>query len=227
METFTGAAPTPGGLAAGIDATGVSVDRNFEAIPGGEYQMQFESFVDKETKAKTGRFVRGEFTVIGGEHDGAHVWVNFNYMNPSEKAVEIGIRDLKRMVGACHKVNAAQISMITEDLLKQSLGKELIGKVVLETDERGESNSISDFFTVDGLRVMEDELVPRTGTQAAPAAAAPVFAPPTTTAPPPAPATPTTPAPATPSPAAAPTAPAPAAPPAPAPEAGGAPWPTG
>lgn len=79
---------------------------DFTPIPEGDYIVCLRKAEDKETKAGTGRYISGEFTVEAmgsGEvkYAGRKLWHIFNVENPSEKAQNIGRGQLSALAAAC------------------------------------------------------------------------------------------------------------------------------
>ena len=58
----------------------------------------------QDTKAKTGKFIKLEFTILDGEQKGRKIWTNLNVVNPNPVAVEIAQKELATICRACGKL---------------------------------------------------------------------------------------------------------------------------
>ena len=74
---------------------------NREPIPAGEYQLIVTDAKEVRNRADTGSLVKVTNQVRGGDWDGRKIFDNFNVENPSQKAVEIGVGQLKQLCLAC------------------------------------------------------------------------------------------------------------------------------
>lgn len=80
-----------------LDLTGVKA-AGPRTIAAGTYTVIADSAEIKPTKAGTGEYISVKFKIIGSECDGMTLWHSFNIKNPSVKAVEIGLQQLKQFV---------------------------------------------------------------------------------------------------------------------------------
>lgn len=85
-----------------LDGTGPDLEqaRHYELIPVDWYLVEITGAEVKETRNKQGMMLVAEFTIICDKYAGRKVWSNFNILNSSEKAQEIGQRELGRMLKA-------------------------------------------------------------------------------------------------------------------------------
>jgi len=67
-------------------------------IAAGSYTVIADGAEIKATKAGTGEYISVKFKILGGECNGLTLWHSFNIKNPSVKAVEIGLQQLKQFV---------------------------------------------------------------------------------------------------------------------------------
>jgi len=81
-----------------------SLEGRQEPIPNGRYLAAATSAVRKNNKKKDGWFWEFTFTVIDGEYEGRTVAFRFNMENPSEQAVAIGRKQMKRYLEAIGNV---------------------------------------------------------------------------------------------------------------------------
>jgi len=79
------------------------VNTSFETLPAGWYELAAVSVEDKETRAKTGRYLKIEFNVVGEKYKGRKVWNMYNYENPNATAQNIGKAQFKALVEAVGK----------------------------------------------------------------------------------------------------------------------------
>ena len=76
---------------------------SFDPIPAGDYAMAITGSSMAETKAKTGKYYKFEFTILEGDHKGRKLWNNLNVINPNPIAVEIAKKELSTICKACNK----------------------------------------------------------------------------------------------------------------------------
>ena len=77
---------------------------SFEPIPAGDYPMAITGSSMQDTKAKTGKYIKFEFTILDGEQKGRKIWTNLNVVNPNPVAVEIAQKELATICRACGKL---------------------------------------------------------------------------------------------------------------------------
>lgn len=84
----------------GFDATKEKEMGSREPIPIGNYKMVAKSSEWKDTKDRTGRYLKFEFEVIDGQHKGRKIWANYNLENKSQEAVQIARVELAALCRA-------------------------------------------------------------------------------------------------------------------------------
>lgn len=111
---------------------------SFEPVPEGEYEMMCEEAEDKETKSG-GTMIKAKFRILGPTHANRVIFTNFNIVNKSEKAQEIGRRQISTWARAVGLPNASDTD--------QLLNRPFIGVVDIEPgDEKyGPQNRIQGF----------------------------------------------------------------------------------
>lgn len=116
---------------------------NFEPVPEGEYEMMCEEAEEKDTKSG-GTMIKAKFRVLGPTMANRVIFVNFNIVNRSDKAQEIGRRQLATWARAVGKPNAQD----TDELLNRPF----IGVVDIEAgdDKYGPQNRINGYKSKDG-----------------------------------------------------------------------------
>lgn len=75
----------------------------FDPIPPNWYNVSVTSSDIVETKAKDGKYIKLEFTVIDGEYKGRKIWENLNIINKNPVAVEIAQKALATLCRAVGK----------------------------------------------------------------------------------------------------------------------------
>jgi len=147
----------------------------FEALKAGWYPVQIEAAEIKDTKAKTGKYLKVEMTVLESEkgYAGRKLFPNINLINPNETAVEIGQRELAALGQAC-------------GLASLQATEELVGKII---QVRVKVRKGNDEYEADNEVTAYKAVSPG---QEVPTAAAPTAAPTTKAAPTPAPTAKTT-----------------------------------
>ena len=108
-------------------------------IPEGEYTLSVEAMEIKKTKAGTGKYVEATLTVVGPSQIGRKVWSRFNIQNPSQKAQEIGQRDLYKFSVAC--------GLAAPTNMNAYLGKRLGATIIISDD--GNNNDVKKFVALD------------------------------------------------------------------------------
>jgi hypothetical protein len=91
----------------GFDSSEVDVNATgtFDPIPAGEYTLKALEAEEKQTKSG-GTMIKVKFQVVGGDFDGRLIWNNFNIVNASEKAQNIGRQQLVAWATAAGKPDA-------------------------------------------------------------------------------------------------------------------------
>ncbi len=84
-----------------LNLSEVPDDTGYEVLPADKYLLVVERAEVKDTKAGNGQFVNMGFKIITGPYENRWLWHCFNIENPSAKAVEIGLSQLKSFLGAC------------------------------------------------------------------------------------------------------------------------------
>ena len=118
-------------------------DPEFESLPAGDYVAVLESCEAKTTKAGNGTYWRFCFQVVDGKFKGRKVWCNINRTNPNKQAVDIGDRQLKRLI------KAAGVAGRVRDT-DQLRGKPLTIKVKCREYQGDIYNDVSAFKPLNG-----------------------------------------------------------------------------
>lgn len=80
-----------------INLTGVKTN-NFGPLEDGKYICSVTDVEVKDTKDGSGQYIAATLTVAEGDNKGRKIFTNFNIKNKSEKAVEIGLGQLKSLL---------------------------------------------------------------------------------------------------------------------------------
>lgn len=112
----------------------------FDLIAPGWYPAIIERSEVKTTKAGTGHYINEQYGILDGPGKGRKVFKNFNIQNPSEKAVNIGLRELQDL----NKAIGIEIFKDTNQHLNQCC----LIKVVVKEDQ----NDIRGFKPLDALQ---------------------------------------------------------------------------
>jgi hypothetical protein len=86
----------------------------FEPIPAGDYPMAITASSIEDTKAKTGKYIKFEFTIMDGKFKGRKIWNNLNIVNPNPVAVEIAQKELATICRACNKLTITDTQELHE-----------------------------------------------------------------------------------------------------------------
>jgi len=138
---------------------------NFEPVPEGEYEMMCEEAEEKSTSSG-GTMIKAKFRILGPEFKNRVVYNNFNIINKSEKAQEIGRRQISTWARAVGKPNAAD----TDELLNRPF----IGIIGIEAgnDKYGPQNRINGYKAKEGNVAQRPVATPAPRPAAAPAPSA-------------------------------------------------------
>ena len=71
-----------------FDANQVAPLAEYTVLPEGQYLVEITNSCQKQTKAGDGNYLELEYTVLDGEHKGAHHWDRLCLDHPSEKAMK-------------------------------------------------------------------------------------------------------------------------------------------
>jgi hypothetical protein len=77
-----------------FDPSAIEPDRPIEPLPPGPYAVVVTNTSLRETKSGSGTYLEIEMEVVEGDHKGKRIWDRLNLRNPSDTAVEIGMRRL-------------------------------------------------------------------------------------------------------------------------------------
>lgn len=126
-----------------LDLTDVKEDE-FSVLPAGEYLVKVTNAVVKDTKHGDGKYIETELVVTQGEGEGRKLWERFNIQNPNEKAVEIGKKQLKKLL-----VSAGANPVLSD--VNELCGLTAVANVAVKTDPQwGDSNEVRFFRAPNG-----------------------------------------------------------------------------
>lgn len=87
-------------------------EQSFGIIPQGTYPVIVDDAEVKETKDGTGEYINLKLKVIEGEGTGKFIFTMFNIKNKNQKAVDIGLGQLKSFL-SCIGVDNTKLSDVT------------------------------------------------------------------------------------------------------------------
>lgn len=114
-------------------------ESSFGIIPQGEYNIVVDEAEIKETKSGTGEYINCKLKITDGEYEGKFLFTMFNIKNQNQKAVEIGLGQLKTFMGCAG---------LDKTILKNAhdlLGAKAVAVVKHKTDDYGEKAVVSYF----------------------------------------------------------------------------------
>jgi hypothetical protein len=116
-------------------------EQSFETIPAGEYTLFSYEVMIKETRSGTGEYIQVKFKITTGEQEGRFIYHTFNIKNDNQKAVEIGLGQLKTFMKLAGMKDLNKLTDVNE------LGGHTINAVVKikKDDEYGDKAVISYF----------------------------------------------------------------------------------
>ena len=117
-----------------------SEERSFEVMPAGIYDLIVTNATLNPTNSGDGKYIKAEFTILSGEYKKRKVWMNFNIENPSQKAVDFGLKQLKDLALSAGK-NPSHV-----DDLETMMGLEVRAMIkITESEKYGKKNEINYF----------------------------------------------------------------------------------
>ena len=81
----------------GFDGIGIEAQPDYILLPPGPQPIEIKIAEVRETKAKTGHYIKLDGLIFEGPQKGQHVFDQINIDNPSEVCVQIGQRVLKAL----------------------------------------------------------------------------------------------------------------------------------
>lgn len=102
---------------------------DLEVLPPGKYNAAVTGATIKDTKTG-GQMIAAEFTVTTDGFKGKKVWENYNIKNDNQKAVDIGLSQLKTLCLALG-YTAEQLANFNPEML---LSRDLTIETKIETD---------------------------------------------------------------------------------------------
>jgi len=128
-----------------IDLTDTKAN-TFEPLAAGTYPVKCVSADVLHTKSGTGHYIAMNLEVTGGDNEGRRLFTNFNIVNNSVKAVEIGKSQLKSFLLKSKFKDPDHLNDVAD-----LVGLECFANVTIKRDETyGDKNEIkywSDTFT--------------------------------------------------------------------------------
>jgi hypothetical protein len=138
---------------------------NFEPLPEGNYNATITQAELKDTKDKTGQYIKLRLDITGPSHQGRVIFSNLNIKNPSAEAEEIGrqhLGDIMRAVGLAKVTD-------TDQLIGGNVNIKLAIRDKRTDEKTGKTYEASN--EVKGYRAINGGAAPAAFKAAAPAAA--------------------------------------------------------
>lgn len=127
-----------------LDLNNVEASGDYEPMEEGDYVLTLEEAEIKQTKAGTGEYLKAKFLVEGPTNKGRYVWHNFNTKNPNQKAVEIGLGQLRSLLE-----NSGNGDNLTIQSPSELDGIQVGAKIgVKKSEEYGDQNVVKYFMPV-------------------------------------------------------------------------------
>lgn len=104
----------------------------FEPVPAGQYELYIEATEIKQTKAGTGHYLKVTYEVISEGHQGRKIFQNLNFDNPSEKATQIGLGQLKKLCRVAGVDSEGTVGI--EDISSDLIGKTVKASIGIDGD---------------------------------------------------------------------------------------------
>lgn len=120
---------------------------DFAPIPAGIYTAEITRSEVKDTRAGTGNYLSLGFKILEGQYAGRIVFHNINLKNPNDIAVQIGRKELAKLLQAIGRTGVQESSELH--------GIPMQIKVAIEIDKTGRyepSNSVKNFAQLKGSR---------------------------------------------------------------------------
>lgn len=113
-----------------FDSGQYDAPNDYSALPPGDYTMVVEKADVKPTKAGDGHYVNVQLSVVGNNYANRKAFDRMNIDNQSQKAVEIGLRQLSAL---CKAAAGGQDVRITDT--DQLIGQVVLVKLAVKDDQ--------------------------------------------------------------------------------------------
>lgn len=119
-------------------------EQEYSLVPEGSYNADIEKAELRQTKDGTGQYINLQMKILGPTSAGRVVFGTINIQNKSEKAEEIGLRQLKELRAALGMAALRD----TDDLV----GRQVKVKVKIQPEKDGypARNSVAGYASVSG-----------------------------------------------------------------------------
>lgn len=119
-------------------------EQSYDPVPEGLYNADIEKAEVKQTKDGTGQYINMQLKILGPTQSGRVVFGTINIQNKSEKAEEIGLRQLKELRAACGIASLRD----TDELI----GRQVKIKVKIQPEKDGypARNTIGGYSAISG-----------------------------------------------------------------------------
>lgn len=121
------------------------VEESSSVIPAGVYRAQVEEVEVKETNSGDGLYIKAQFVVTDEDQNGRKFWHNFNIKNKNEKAVQIGLGQIKSLITSA----GGEVGLFNDE--SALIGLECMVKLkVRASDGYGDQNQVVSFKSLPG-----------------------------------------------------------------------------
>lgn len=127
-----------------LDLTNVKSQKPQTTIPDGKYICNCTKAEMRDTKSG-GMMIAVELTVRSGDHEGRKIFHNFNVQNSNQKAVEIGLAQLKSFLETSGHKDPNKLGG-TEELEGLTVG---VKTKTRKDEDYGDRSEVSYFFKPD------------------------------------------------------------------------------
>ena len=126
----------------GFDISEVEANEpiSYDPLPKGEYTLRAIEAELRDTKNNDGSYIAVKYEVCQGQHEGRLIWFNFNNVNASQKAENIGRQQLVAWATACGKPDCDDTDMLMEKPFQANVG------IRAGTNGYADKNEISGFL---------------------------------------------------------------------------------
>lgn len=114
----------------------------FDPLPPGWYSVEVSDAEVKDTNAGNGKYLQLNLTVVGDHYANRKVFARITLVNPNEKAVQIGMRELAGLGQACELTAISDTSEL--------IGKLVDARLKIEKGKNGyeDSNRVTAYAVV-------------------------------------------------------------------------------
>ena len=134
------------------------VDANqFRPLPAEVYKVIVDDVNYQETRSGTGEYIKVKYIVQDGDYKDRVIFQNFNVKNDNEKAVQIGLAQLKGFLIAVGYGPETLGEVTRHGLLEMMDQKEVMVKLKIKSDPNfGDRNEVTKHIPLNAPTIKED-----------------------------------------------------------------------